>query len=99
MCELVFLKHLTLDKGLHSVDLPILLLLDQLHLAKSPLANDLKSIIVLWLVFGTKESQVLALLLARVRPGLLTTSLRLVGISQALLHLTLSVRAMLVQGI
>lgn len=87
--ELILLEHLTLDQRLHGVDLAISSLLNQLNLTKSTLANDFESVVVLGLVLGPKESQVLTLLLSRVGPGLLSARLGLVRIHQALLHLTL----------
>lgn len=62
--ELVLLEHLGLDEGLHGVDLAVALLLDELDLSEGALADDLDGVVVLGLVLGPEEAQVLTLLAA-----------------------------------
>ena len=73
VCQLILLEHFTLDERLHSVDLAILLLLYKLHFSKSTLSDDLQSLVVVWRILGSQESQIFAFLLTSIGPGLLSS--------------------------
>lgn len=59
--ELVLLEHLGLDQRLHGIDLAVRLLLHELDLTESALADDLDRGVVFGFVLGPQETQVRAL--------------------------------------
>ena len=88
--ELVFLEHFCFYQRLHSIDLAVTFLLNKFNLAKSTLSDDLDGVIVLGLILGSQESQILSFLSPSSRPELLTPSTTLARVLQLLFELALS---------
>lgn len=53
MGKLVLLKHLSLDQGLHGVNLAIGLLLDELDFTERSLADNLDGVVVFGLILSS----------------------------------------------
>jgi hypothetical protein len=93
--ELVLLEHFRLDQGLHGIDLAISLLLNQLDFSKGTLSDNLDRVVVLGLILGAQETQILAFFSSSGRPELLASGRTLGGILEFLLQLALSITARL----
>jgi hypothetical protein len=62
--ELILLEHLRLDERLHGIYLAIATLLHKLDFTEGTLADNLNGCVILGLLLGAQEPQVLSLLAA-----------------------------------